>query len=55
MKSKPKEKPSSFTAGGAEATVPVTNNVWAHEGQANLTSITVHWQNGTTHTLIDAR
>jgi hypothetical protein len=45
----------SFTAAGADTTVPVTNNVWAYEGQANLTSITVHWKNGSTQTLIDGR
>jgi hypothetical protein len=45
----------SFTTGGAETTVPVTDNVWAYEGQADLTSITVHWENGSTQTLIDGR
>jgi hypothetical protein len=45
----------SFTAGGAETTVPVTDNVWAYEGQADLTSVTVHWENGSTQTLIDGR
>jgi hypothetical protein len=45
----------SFTAGGAETTVPVKDNVWAYEGQANLRSITVHWENGSTQTLIDGR
>jgi hypothetical protein len=45
----------SFTAGGAETTVPVTDNVWAYEGQANLRAITVHWENGSTQTLIDGR
>jgi hypothetical protein len=45
----------SFTAGGAETTVPVTDNVWAYEGQANLRAITVHWENGSTRTLIDGR
>jgi hypothetical protein len=34
----------SFTAGGAETTVPVTDNHWAYEGQADLTSVTVHWE-----------
>jgi hypothetical protein len=45
----------SFTAAGAETTVPVKDNVWAYEGQADLTSITVHWKNGSTQTLIDGR
>lgn len=45
----------SFTAGGAETTVAVTDNVWAYEGQADLTSVTVHWKNGSTQTLIDGR
>jgi hypothetical protein len=45
----------SFTAGGAETTLPVTDNVWAYEGQADLTSVTVHWENGSTQTLIDGR
>lgn len=45
----------SFTAGGAETTVPVTDNVWAYEGPADLTSITVHWENGSTQTLINGR
>jgi len=45
----------SFTAGGTETTVPVKDNVWAYEGQANLRSVTVHWENGSTQTLIDGR
>jgi hypothetical protein len=45
----------SFTAGGAETTVPVTDNVWAYEGQADLTSVTVHWENGSTQTLVNGR
>jgi hypothetical protein len=45
----------SFTAGGAETAVPVTDNVWAYEGQANLTSVTVHWKNDSTQTLIYGR
>jgi hypothetical protein len=45
----------SFTAGGAETTVPVKDNVWAYEGQANLRSVTVHWENGSAQTLIDGR
>jgi hypothetical protein len=45
----------SFTAGGAETTVPVKDNVWAYEGQANLRSVAVHWENGSTQTLIDGR
>ena len=45
----------SFVAGGTETTVPVKDNVWAYEGQANLRSVTVRWQNGRTQTLIDGR
>jgi hypothetical protein len=45
----------SFRAGGAEKTVPVKDNVWAYEGQANLRAIAVHWENGSTQTLIDGR
>ena len=45
----------SFMARGTETTVPVKNNVWAYEGQANLRSITVHWADGNTQTLIDGR
>ena len=45
----------SFRAGGAERTVAVKDNVWAYEGQANLRAITVHWDNGSTQTLIDGR
>lgn len=45
----------SFTAGGAETTVPVKGNVWAYEGQANLRSVTVHWADGSAKTLIDGR
>jgi hypothetical protein len=45
----------SFTAGGAETTVAVKDNVWTFEGQANLRAITVHWENGSTQTLIDGR
>jgi hypothetical protein len=45
----------SFAAGGADTTVPVKDNVWAYEGQADLASVTVHWQNGSTQTLIDGR
>jgi hypothetical protein len=45
----------SFTAAGAETTVPVTDNVWAYEGQANLRSVTVHWADGSTRTLVDGR
>lgn len=45
----------SFRASGAETTVPVKDNVWAYEGQANLRAITVHWENGSTQTLIDGR
>lgn len=45
----------SFTAAGAETTVAVTDNVWAHEGQANLTSVTVHWTDGSTQTLVNGR
>jgi hypothetical protein len=45
----------SFRAGGAETTVPVTHNVWAYEGQTDLTSVTVHWKDGNTQMLIDGR
>lgn len=45
----------SFMAGGVETTVPVKDNVWAYEGQADLRSITVHWADGSTQTLIDGR
>ena len=45
----------SFMAGGTETTVPVKDNVWAYEGQANLRSVTVHWADGSTQTLIDGR
>jgi hypothetical protein len=42
----------SFIADGSEKTVPVTNNVWAYEGHNQaLTSLTVHYTNGTTRTL----
>ena len=41
----------SFMAGGIETTVPVKENVWAHEGQADLTSVTVHWEDGRTQTV----
>jgi hypothetical protein len=45
----------SFKARGIETTVPVKDNVWAYEGQANLRSVTVHWLNGSMQTLIDGR
>lgn len=45
----------SFMVGGTETTVPVTDNVWAYEGSADLTSVTVHWENGSTQTLINGR
>lgn len=45
----------SFKAAGAQTTVPVKDNVWAYEGQANLRAVTVHWQNGSTQTLVDGR
>ncbi|HET8820315.1 MAG TPA: hypothetical protein VFM57_02130 [Thermoleophilaceae bacterium] len=45
----------SFMAGGVETTVPVKDNVWAYEGQANLDSATVHWADGSTQTLIYGR
>ena len=42
----------SFTADGREQTVPVENNVWAHEGPSDaLSSLTVHYADGTTQTL----
>jgi hypothetical protein len=46
----------SFRAHGHQTTVPVKDNVWAYEGQnAALRSVTVHWENGSTQTLIDGR
>jgi hypothetical protein len=45
----------SFSAAGAQTTVPVTDNVWAYEGEANLTSVTVHWTDGSTQTLVDGK
>jgi hypothetical protein len=46
----------SFKAHGHQTTVPVKNNVWAYEGQNGaLRSVTVHWKNGSTQTLIDGR
>jgi hypothetical protein len=45
----------SFTAGGTETTVPVKDNVWAYEGEANLRAVTVHWKDGSTQTLVDGR
>jgi hypothetical protein len=45
----------SFMAEGVETTVPVTDNVWAYEGQADLSSITVHWNDGSTQTLTDGK
>jgi hypothetical protein len=44
----------SFKAHRHQTTVPVKNNVWAYEGQ-NGAMITVHWENGSTQTLIDGR
>jgi hypothetical protein len=35
-------------AGGREVTVPVTNNVWAYEGQPTHGSITAHFKDGST-------
>ena len=46
----------SFMAGGIETTVPVKDNVWAYEGQNGaFRSVTVHWEDGSTQTLIDGR
>jgi hypothetical protein len=46
----------SFKAHGQQTTVAVKNNVWAYEGQNGaLRSVTVHWENGSTQTLIDGR
>jgi hypothetical protein len=43
----------SFRAHGNEQTVPVKNNVWFYEGWSNvLKSLTVHYANGTTRTLV---
>jgi hypothetical protein len=42
----------SFLADGSEQTVPVTNNVWAYEGNSGaLASLTVHYADGTTQTI----
>ena len=38
----------SFTAGGREVTVPVTNNVWAYEGAGAISPLTVHFRDGST-------
>ncbi len=46
----------SFRAHGKQQTVPVTHNVWFYEGQSNiLNSITLHYANGTSKTLIHGR
>jgi hypothetical protein len=46
----------SFKAHGHQTTVPVKNNVWAYQGQNGaLHSITAHWENGSTQTLINGR
>jgi len=46
----------SFMADGAETTVPVENNVWAYEGPSDaLQTLTVHYADGSTQTLIDGR
>jgi hypothetical protein len=46
----------SFKAHGHQTTVPVKNNVWAYEGQNGaLRWVAVHWENGSTQTLIDGR
>jgi hypothetical protein len=46
----------SFKAHRHQTTVPVMNNVWAYEGQNGaLGSVTVHWENGSTQTLVDGR
>jgi hypothetical protein len=46
----------SFKAHGHQTTVAAKDNVWAYEGQNGaLRSITVHWENGSTQTLIDGR
>jgi hypothetical protein len=42
----------SFVAGGREVTVPVTNNVWAYEGQAPRHGlVTAHFKDGSTKTI----
>jgi hypothetical protein len=42
----------SFMAGGQEVTVPVTNNVWAYEGDAPTHgSLIAHFKNGSTETI----
>ena len=42
----------SFRAGGSEVTVPVTDNVWAYEGEsAVLSSVTIHYTDGRSMTL----
>jgi hypothetical protein len=45
----------SFAAGGTDTTVPVTDNLWAYEGEADLDSVTVHWSDGTTQTVTSGR
>jgi hypothetical protein len=43
----------SFRAHGHQTTVAVKNNVWAYEGQNGaLRSLTIHYTNGTTRTLV---
>jgi len=42
----------SFMANGTEQTVPVTNNVWAYEGQNSADqSLTIHYANGSAQTI----
>jgi hypothetical protein len=42
----------SFTAGGQEVRVPVTNNVWAYEGDNSaIGSLTVHFKDGSSETI----
>jgi hypothetical protein len=46
----------SFKAHGHQTTVPVKNNVWDYEGENDaFRSVTVHWENGSTQTLVDGR
>jgi len=43
----------SFPAGGVEKTIPVVDNVWAYEGNADIFSLVVHFDDGSTQPLSD--
>ena len=45
----------SFKADGSEVTVPVSDNVWAYEGDADLYTVSVHYADGSTATVVDGR